>query len=115
MGISTVASYRGAQVFQAVGLSAELVDEYFAGTPTPVGGVGLDVIAAEVLARHLVAYPPSGVSALWRPEETTNGAARVRSTCSTRTPFRASSTPHAPAGATSSAATPTRSMTSRSV
>lgn len=62
MGISTVASYRGAQVFQAVGLSAELVDEYFAGTPTPVGGVGLDVIAAEVLARHLVAYPPSGVS-----------------------------------------------------
>lgn len=62
MGISTVASYRGAQVFQAVGLSQELVEEFFTGTPSPLGGIGLDVIAAEVLARHLTAYPSSGIS-----------------------------------------------------
>ncbi|VEG26292.1 Ferredoxin-dependent glutamate synthase 1 [Actinomyces howellii] len=62
MGISTVASYHGAQVFQAIGLSAELVEEFFTGTPTPLGGVGLDVIAEEVAARHRTAYPPSGIS-----------------------------------------------------
>ncbi|AMD88030.1 glutamate synthase subunit alpha [Actinomyces radicidentis] len=70
MGISTVASYRGAQVFQAVGLSQELVDEYFTGTPTPLGGIGLDVIAEEVLARHLQAYPPSGISPAHRTLQT---------------------------------------------
>lgn len=70
MGISTVASYRGAQVFQAVGLSQELVDEFFTGTPSPLGGVGLDVIAAEVLERHLSAYPPSGISPAHRTLET---------------------------------------------
>jgi glutamate synthase (NADPH/NADH) large chain len=61
MGISTVASYRGAQVFEAIGLSQELVDEYFTGTVTQLGGVGLDVIAAEAAARHAAAYPPDGV------------------------------------------------------
>ncbi|KAE8765441.1 glutamate synthase large subunit [Georgenia thermotolerans] len=62
MGISTVASYRGAQVFEAIGLSEDLVEAYFTGTPTPLGGVGLDVIAAEVAARHATAYPHSGIS-----------------------------------------------------
>ncbi|MFH5822750.1 glutamate synthase large subunit [Georgenia sp. AZ-5] len=62
MGISTVASYRGAQVFEAIGLSEDLVEEYFTGTPSPLGGVGLDVIAAEVAARHATAYPRSGIS-----------------------------------------------------
>jgi glutamate synthase (NADPH/NADH) large chain len=57
MGISTVASYTGAQVFEAIGLSQELVDEYFAGTTSRLGGVGLDVLAAEVAARHARAYP----------------------------------------------------------
>ena len=57
MGISTVASYTGAQVFEAIGLSQELVDEYFTGTTSRLGGVGLDVIAAEVAARHHDAYP----------------------------------------------------------
>ncbi len=61
MGISTVASYRGAQVFEAVGLSQELVDRYFTGTVTQLGGVGLDVVAAEVAARHAAAYPPEGI------------------------------------------------------
>ena len=62
MGISTAGSYRGAQVFQALGLSQELVDTYFTTTASPLGGVGLDVIAAEVAARHATAYPPSGIS-----------------------------------------------------
>ena len=62
MGVSTVASYRGAQIFEAVGLSQELVDSYFTGTSSKLGGVGLDVIAQEVAARHAVAYPPTGVS-----------------------------------------------------
>ncbi len=61
MGISTVASYRGAQVFEAVGLSQELVDEFFTGTVTQLGGVGLDVLAAETSARHGTAYPPDGI------------------------------------------------------
>ena len=57
MGISTVSSYAGAQVFEAVGLSQELVDTYFTGTETKLGGIGLDVIAAENAARHAYAYP----------------------------------------------------------
>ena len=60
MGISTVASYCGAQVFEAIGLSQELVDEHFTGTISQLGGVGLDVIAAEVAARHATAYPSDG-------------------------------------------------------
>jgi glutamate synthase (NADPH/NADH) large chain len=57
MGISTIASYTGAQVFEALGLSQELVDEYFTGTTSRLGGIGLDVIAEEVAARHGKAYP----------------------------------------------------------
>ncbi len=57
MGISTVASYHGAQVFEAVGLEQELVDRYFTGTSSKLGGIGLDVIAEEVARRHVVAYP----------------------------------------------------------
>ena len=60
MGISTIASYRGAQVFEAIGLSNALVDRYFTGTTSRLGGIGLDVIAAEVAARHADAYPASG-------------------------------------------------------
>ncbi|WP_392426166.1 glutamate synthase large subunit [Barrientosiimonas humi] len=61
MGISTVASYRGAQVFEAVGLADDFVGEFFTGTVSRLGGVGLDVIADEVAARHATAYPTSGV------------------------------------------------------
>ncbi|WP_427868988.1 glutamate synthase large subunit [Leucobacter luti] len=57
MGISTVASYCGAQTFEAIGLSQQLVDRYFTGTASKLGGVGLDVLAAEVAARHRAAYP----------------------------------------------------------
>ncbi|MGN6688444.1 MAG: glutamate synthase large subunit, partial [Actinomycetales bacterium] len=62
MGISTVASYRGAQVFEAIGLSQELVDRWFTGTVSRLGGVGLDVIADEVKLRHQRAYPPRGTA-----------------------------------------------------
>ncbi|MCG3040508.1 glutamate synthase large subunit [Streptomyces fenghuangensis] len=62
MGISTVASYRGAQVFEAVGLEQDFVDTYFHGTATKIGGAGLDVIAKEVAARHAKAYPASGIA-----------------------------------------------------
>ena len=60
MGISTMSSYRGAQVFEALGLSHELIGDYFTGTTSRLGGIGLDVIAAEVAARHAEAYPASG-------------------------------------------------------
>jgi glutamate synthase (NADPH/NADH) large chain len=67
MGISTVASYCGAQTFEALGLSQDLVDEYFSGTVSQLGGVGLDVLAAEVAARHAMAYPADGVEQPHRP------------------------------------------------
>jgi glutamate synthase (NADPH/NADH) large chain len=56
MGISTVASYTGAQVFEAVGLGEQFVEEYFTGTTSKLGGVGLDEVAAEVAARHHFAH-----------------------------------------------------------
>ncbi|MFE1768369.1 glutamate synthase large subunit [Streptomyces angustmyceticus] len=69
MGISTVASYRGAQVFEAVGLDEEFVARYFHGTATKIGGAGLDVIAKEVAARHAKAYPASGIASAHRALE----------------------------------------------
>ncbi|MFE4218070.1 glutamate synthase large subunit [Streptomyces sp. NPDC056844] len=69
MGISTVASYRGAQVFEAVGLDEAFVAQYFNGTATKIGGAGLDVVAKEVAARHTKAYPASGISASHRALE----------------------------------------------
>ncbi len=69
MGISTVASYRGAQVFEAVGLEESFVERYFSGTTTKIGGAGLDVIAQEVAARHAKAYPASGIPSAHRALE----------------------------------------------
>ncbi|MEU0716145.1 glutamate synthase large subunit [Streptomyces lavendulocolor] len=69
MGISTVASYRGAQVFEAVGLDEAFVEKYFNGTATKIGGAGLDVVAKEVAARHAKAYPASGVPSAHRALE----------------------------------------------
>ena len=57
MGISTVGSYAGAQVFEAIGLSQELVDAYFTGTETKLGGIGIEDVFAENQARHDYAYP----------------------------------------------------------
>jgi glutamate synthase (ferredoxin) len=76
MGISAVQSYHGAQVFEAVGLRQDVIDDYFTGTASRVGGVGLDVIAQEVLMRHRAAYTeragehvlPSGGQYQWRSD-----------------------------------------------
>lgn len=57
MGVSTIMSYRGAQLFEAVGLNQEVIDAYFTGTVSRVGGCGLDDLAEEVAIRHRVAYP----------------------------------------------------------
>jgi glutamate synthase domain-containing protein 2/glutamate synthase domain-containing protein 3 len=57
MGISTLSSYCGAQVFEAVGLSPELVERHFTGTPSRIGGIGLAELAEGALARHARAYP----------------------------------------------------------
>ena len=57
MGVSTVASYTGAQIFEAIGLSREIVDEFFTGTVSRLGGISLEEIADEVAARHATAYP----------------------------------------------------------
>ena len=60
MGVSTIASYTGAQIFEAIGLSKEIVDEYFVGATSRLGGVGIDTIAQETIKRHHIAYPPGG-------------------------------------------------------
>ena len=62
MGISTLASYTGAQLFQAIGICQQVLDEYFTGLHCPVGGIDLDDIAADVATRHALAY-------LDRPDE----------------------------------------------
>jgi len=78
MGISAVQSYHGAQVFEAVGLRQDVIDEYFTGTSSRVGGVGIDVVAREVLMRHTAAFAerkralqtelPSGGQYQWRAD-----------------------------------------------
>ncbi|WP_232675860.1 glutamate synthase large subunit [Nocardioides sp. R-C-SC26] len=62
IGVSTVASYTGAQIFECIGLSQDVVDRYFTGTTTKLGGIGLDVVAEEVARRHATAYPRGGVA-----------------------------------------------------
>jgi len=77
MGISSLQSYRGAQVFEAVGLRQDVIDEYFSWTASRVGGIGTDVIAQEVLLRHAAAFPerpverhtlPAGGLYQWRSD-----------------------------------------------
>jgi len=62
MGISTVASYRGAQIFEAIGLNQSIIDEYFCNTASRVEGIGIDTLSAEARHRHQFAYAP-------RPDE----------------------------------------------
>jgi glutamate synthase domain-containing protein 2/glutamate synthase domain-containing protein 1/glutamate synthase domain-containing protein 3 len=65
MGVSTVQSYRGAQIFEAIGLDKEFVDKYFTWTASRIGGIGLDVVAEEMSLRHHNAFPDRLVK---RPE-----------------------------------------------
>lgn len=69
MGISTIASYGSAQCFEAIGLSQELVDRYFTGTITKLGGVGLDILHIEIEKRHQAAYPIEGATKVHLPLE----------------------------------------------
>ncbi len=69
MGVSTVASYTGAQIFEAVGLSQAVVDKYFTGTTSKLGGIELDTIAEEVARRHATAYPRGGIAPAHRELE----------------------------------------------
>lgn len=77
MGISTIQSYRGAQIFEAIGIAKDVIDRYFTGTVSRINGVSLDVIAREALLRHQTAYPdrplttsvlPSGGKHQWRKD-----------------------------------------------
>ncbi len=60
MGISTIKSYCGAQIFEAVGLERRLIEQHFTGTASRIGGVGLDVLSTEAMERHFRAYPSTG-------------------------------------------------------
>jgi glutamate synthase domain-containing protein 2/glutamate synthase domain-containing protein 1/glutamate synthase domain-containing protein 3 len=62
MGISTIQSYRGAQIFEAVGLDRDLVDRHFTGTPSRIGGIGLAALGAEALERHARGFGPADPS-----------------------------------------------------
>jgi glutamate synthase (ferredoxin) len=77
MGISTIQSYCGAQIFEALGIHQTVIDKYFTGTPSPIGGIDLDVIAQEAKMRHRQGYPlrptthktlPIGGEYQWRSE-----------------------------------------------
>jgi glutamate synthase (NADPH) large chain len=70
MGVSTVASYTGAQIFEAIGIGGEVIEACFAGTPSRLGGVGFDELAAEIAARHARAFPPRGARPAHRRLET---------------------------------------------
>ncbi len=62
MGISTIQSYHGAQIFEAVGVNSDVVDKYFTWTPSRIQGISLEVIAEEALARHRRAFPREAVN-----------------------------------------------------
>src|SRR6202020_152272 len=73
MGVSTIQSYCGAQIFEAVGLDRDLIDKHFTGTASRIGGIGSGVLATEALERHYRAYPrtrrdllPGGGGLPWR-------------------------------------------------
>jgi glutamate synthase (NADPH/NADH) large chain len=70
MGISTVGAYTAAQVFESLGLSQDLLDEYFTGTSSKLGGVALDVLAEEVAVRHRRAYPDNPTDRVHRGLDT---------------------------------------------
>ena len=70
MGVSTIASYTGAQIFEAIGLGDEVIAECFAGTSSRLGGVSFDQLAAEIVRRHARAWPANGAKPAHRRLET---------------------------------------------
>ncbi len=94
MGISTLQSYRGAQVFEAVGLNKQLVERYFTGTASRIGGIGLNVLAEEARRKHEFAFVPvteSDTRSCSRAESISTGCAE-NITWSTLSPSASSST-----------------------
>jgi glutamate synthase (NADPH/NADH) large chain len=75
MGISTLRSYHGSQIFEAIGLSKEITDKHFTGTDSRIGGIGLDEIAQEALIPHNTAYYPTSQD---NPEPETQGTYHYR-------------------------------------
>lgn len=65
MGISTLFSYQGAKIFEAIGISQKVIDDLFAGVPSPIGGIGYRDIGVDTLRRHANAFPSVGEAALW--------------------------------------------------
>lgn len=61
MGISTIQSYQGAKIFEAIGLKQEFIDKYFTDTVSRIGGIGIEEIAADYIARHSQAFDPLGL------------------------------------------------------
>ena len=92
MGISTIPSYCGAQIFEAVGLAPELVERHFTGTASRIGGIGLETLAEETLARHARAYPGRARTSCCRSSASTRGGATASTTSGTPRRSRCSST-----------------------
>ena len=107
MGISTVQSYRGAQIFEAVGLNEDLIDRYFTGTVSRISGAGLEQIAAETLARHARAFPErdGGLAGVDWGRAVPVAPRRRAPPLQPPTPSSSCSTPRDRGGATSSAST----------
>ena len=118
MGISTVASYTGAQVFEAIGLERALVERYFGATPSRLGGVGLAELAEEVARRHRYAYdgPEPGAGELGDRGRRRVPVAPGRRVPPLQPPYRvqAPDTPRAPSASTSSRSTRASSTGSQS-
>ena len=93
MGISTLQSYRGAQVFEAIGLNKHLVEKYFTGTSSRIGGVGLEVLAEEAILKHQHAFEPLRIrTPSWRWAEATISGRAASITWSIRRPSPSCST-----------------------
>jgi glutamate synthase domain-containing protein 2 len=114
MGISTIQSYHGAQVFEAIGLNQGFIDEYFTWTASRVGGIGLDEIARDIQERQARAFPTRPLpSDSLDPAASTSTAATASSTCSTRSASTSCSRPAAAATTRCSRSSRASSTTSR--
>ncbi len=106
MGISTLQSYCGAQIFEAIGLDRAFVEKYFTSTASKIGGIGVKEISEEVRQRHARAYRRARRPTNCRAAASTSGAATASCTCSIPTPSSSCSTRRGRASTGSSRNTP---------